>query len=169
MRVRTKVVDRPWPQNKPQATFSEGFTLIEAMVALSILALGVAGVAQLRYTAYQHLSVSHEIQEAGHFADSHLNELRTQNGLTIGLQRGEYSRGLNAEGYPWQLSLEPLAGNVLEPYSKTLSLKVRPIRADLSVWVNQGQRELRFHSLLLLEPLKSEAHSENKFSLGAHK
>lgn len=169
MQERTRDIDRPRPQLAPQAVFSEGFTIIEAMVAMSILALGVAGVAQLRHTAYQHLSVSHEIQEASHFADSHLNELNTQHALTIGLQRGEYSRGLDAGGYPWQLSLEPLAENAFEPHSKTLSVNVRPIRADLSVWVNQGQRELRFHSLLLLEPLKGEVFSNDEFNLGTRK
>ncbi|MBL4672967.1 MAG: prepilin-type N-terminal cleavage/methylation domain-containing protein [Arenicella sp.] len=132
---------------------SSGFTLIEVLVALSILALGVAGVAKLRLTAYQHIGLTQEIQQASYFADTHLTSLGLQKSIVAGFQTGEYSRGESVEGYPWQLLLSPLTDDVLQPESTSLSDKVRPISADLLVWVDRGVRELRFHTLILAEPL----------------
>ena len=148
---------------------AKGFTLIEVMVAMSLLALGVAGVAQLRHSAYRHISLTQEIQEASYFADSHFNTLSTENKPILGVQSGEYSRGQEVAAYPWQLNLVALNENSLQPESSSLSNKVTPVRADLSVWVDQGARELRFHSLLLLEPLAVQAPSRLAFKLSAKK
>lgn len=132
---------------------SSGFTLIEALVALSILALGVAGVAKLRVTAYQHIELTLEIQQASQFADAHLSSLELQTSIASGEQTGEYARANQVDGYPWRLRLTPLNDDVLQPQSTTLSDKVRPMRVDLSVWLDRGGRELRFHTLLLAQPL----------------
>lgn len=127
--------------------------MIEALVALSILALGVAGVAKLRVTAYQHIELTLEIQQASYFADAHLSSLKLQTSIASSEQTGEYARGNNVDGYPWRLLLTPLSDDVLQPQSSSLSDKVRPMSADLSVWVDRGGRELRFHTLLLMAPL----------------
>jgi prepilin-type N-terminal cleavage/methylation domain-containing protein len=151
---------------------SSGFTLIEVLVALSILALGVAGVAKLRLTAYQHIALTQEIQQASYFADTHLTSLGLQKSIAAGFQTGEYSRGVSVDGYPWQLLLTPLSDDVLQPESTSLSDKVRPISADLSVWVDQGVRELRFHTLILAAPLtelEQPSLSRPKFKLAATK
>ena len=134
----------------------DGFSLIEVVVALSLLALGVAGFAQLRHQAYRHLTVTEEIQQASYFADSHLSNLGIDENLKPGLLRGEYSRGLGIDPYPWELDLLPLDAGALRPASETLSDKVRPLRADLSVWVDQGARVLHFHSLVLAQPLDTQ-------------
>jgi hypothetical protein len=134
--------------------------LIEVLVALSILALGVAGVAKLRVTAYQHIGLTEEIQQASYFADSHLSSLELNKSIASGFQTGEYLRGggsgESGDGYPWQLLLTPLSDDALQPESTSLSDKVRPISADLSVWVDRGARELRFHTLILAQPLTKQ-------------
>ena len=129
--------------------FSKGFTLIEVVVALSVLSLGVVGVANLRNLAYQHISLTQEIQQASYFADTHLVRLSTKNNAGLGFQSGEYSRGAGLTAYPWELTLIALDESVLQPESNSLSRKVRPLRASLSVWVDSGKRQLRFHTLLL--------------------
>jgi prepilin-type N-terminal cleavage/methylation domain-containing protein len=132
---------------------ASGFSLIEVMVALSILALGVTGVAELRQTAFQHISLTQEIQQASYFADTHLQSIGLDKAILLSVQSGVYRRGEGVDGYPWQLKLVPLSNEVLQPKSSSLSKNVRPLSADLSVWVDQGSRELRFHVLLLAEPL----------------
>ncbi|MFT6098058.1 MAG: prepilin-type N-terminal cleavage/methylation domain-containing protein [Arenicella sp.] len=151
---------------------SSGFTLIEVLVALSILALGIASVAKLRLTAYQHIALTEEIQQASYFADTHLSSLGLQKSIASGSQTGEYARGESVDGYPWQLLLTPLSDDALQPESISLSDKVRPISANLSVWVDQGVRELRFHTLILAEPLietEQSSLSRPKFKLAATK
>lgn len=147
---------------------ASGFTLIEVLVALSILALGIVGVAKLRVTAYQHIDLTREIQQASQFADAHLRSLELQRSISSGDQTGEYARANHVDGYPWRLRLTPLSDDVLQPQSATLSDKVRPMSADLSVWLDQGGRELRFHTLLLAQPLTESEHaalSRSKFEL----
>jgi prepilin-type N-terminal cleavage/methylation domain-containing protein len=135
---------------------SGGFTLIEVLVALSILALGVAGIAQLRHAAYQHIALTQEIQEASYFADTHLNQLSIEAAVDTGFLVGEYSRGAEAEAYPWTLDIQPLPDDILQPESLTLSTKVSASRVNLSVWIDQGRRELSFHMLLLASPKERE-------------
>ncbi|MFT6406813.1 MAG: prepilin-type N-terminal cleavage/methylation domain-containing protein [Arenicella sp.] len=137
-----------------------GFTLIEVMVALSILALGISGVAELRHTAYQHINLTQEIQQASYFADTHLNALGSDKPIAEGIETGEYTRGEAIKGYPWQLTLVPLSEQALQPESDSLSGNVRPFKADLSVWVDQGTRELRFHTLLLAKPFGEPGESQ---------
>lgn len=144
---------------------SKGFTLIEIMVALGVLAIGVSGVAQLRHSAFEHISLTREIQQASYFADTHLATLRYERDVVIGVQTGEYTRGDKIPGYLWELNLVPLSDSALRPESPSLSKKVRPISADLTVWVDRGSRELRFHTLLLLEPLEDKDRSRPEFKL----
>ena len=138
---------------------SKGFTLIEVVVALSVLSLGVAGVANLRNLAYRHITLTEEIQQASYLADSHLVRLSSKSNVGLGFQAGQYTRGAELPPYPWELNLIALDESVLQPQSNSLSSKVRPLRADLSVWVDSGKRQLRFHALLLAPPaeVKSDA------------
>ena len=143
-----------------------GFTLIEVMVALSLLALGVAGVAQLRHSAYRHITLTQELQEASYAADSHLNSLTSEGRLSAGFQAGEYARGLGVAAYRWELNLVPLHPDVLQPESNSLSDKVQALSANLTVWVDHGARELRFHTLLLAAPQETQAPSASAFKSG---
>jgi len=145
----------------------KGFTLLEVMVALSLLGLSVAGAAQLHHLAYQHISLTREIQEATYLADSHLNTLSADSRLSQFYQTGEYARGLGVQAYRWELNMRPLNADVLQPESTSLSDKVIPVAADLRVWVDQGARELRFHSLLLLKPVESQNSSRPEFKIGS--
>ncbi len=144
---------------------TRGFTLIEVIVALALLSLGVAGVAQLRHSAFQHLMLTQEIQEASYFASSHLATLNIDDAVPIGVQSGEYSRGLGVETYPWQLRLLPLSDDALQPESISLSEKVHPLVANLSVWVDQGTRELRFHTLVLAKPIEKQESGTPRFKI----
>ena len=151
--------------NRALAYRNNGFTLIEVMVALSLLALAVGGVAQLHYTAYQHIRLTQEMQQASYFADSHLRALASNMAIVKRVETGEYTRGEGVEGYPWRLTLVALSEQSLRPKSTSLSDKVAPLTADLSVWINQGTRELKFHTLLLARPEAQPRQQSGSLSL----
>ena len=138
--------------NRGFTSRNRGFTLIEVLVALSILALTIAGLGQVQQAAFRHITVTQEIQLASHHAAVHLHRLNNDKEGRLGIQTGEYGRGVDLEGYPWRLNLELLPQGILAPASVVLSDKTLAVSADLSVWVDGGARELRFHTLLLRKP-----------------
>lgn len=130
---------------------SRGFTLIEVLVALSVFALAIAGLAQLRVAGFEHISVTRQVQQATYFADAHFNRLGHDNAV-LGQQKGEYRLADTQYTYPWHLSLEPLSEDVLMPTSVRLSTKVKALKADLTVFIDNGSRQLHFHTLVLTTP-----------------
>lgn len=131
---------------------AQGFTLIELIVAMSLLALGVAGAAQLRHMAFEHLSLSQQIQEASYLADAHLNALADTLEIDAGVQSGEYLRGIDQAGFPWEMDLVKLDEQLLAPSVSSLSEKVRPFKVNLRVWIDNGRRQLNFNTLILAHP-----------------
>ena len=130
---------------------SRGFTLIEVLVALSVFALAIAGLAQLRVAGFEHISVTRQVQQATYFADAHFNRL-SHAAVVLGQQNGEYRPADTLYPYPWNLSLAPLPEDILMPTSASLSTKVKAIKADLTVFIDNGSRQLYFHTLVLTTP-----------------
>jgi len=133
-----------------------GFTLIEVLAALSILALTVASLSQVRSLAYQHISITKQLQLASFYADSHLSRLSVAEDIELGFQTGEYRSSENGYAFLWELDLQELASDSLAPHSKRLSNKVTPIVARLTVWLADDERKLEFETLLLSAPDKSD-------------
>lgn len=134
-----------------------GFTLIEVLAALSILALTVASLSQVRSLAHQHITISKQLQLASFYADSHLNRLSVSKNLRAGFQTGEYRLSENSATFPWELELQELDSSSLEPHSKQLTNKVTPLIARLTVRLADGERKLEFETLILASPVFASA------------
>lgn len=62
---------------------TDGFTPLEVLIAMAILAIGVVGVFQFFPTALRQVRESYEINESARLADSRLGELRALGGRVL--------------------------------------------------------------------------------------
>ena len=136
---------------------TKGFTLIEVLVALSVLALGIASSAKILETGYTHLFATQNYTQAAHLAHSHLGILKTKRSfeeLGPEFQTGEYD-----QHFQWQLELKPILENPFgerstKPKNKLSSLFV-PVEVQLRIAFENGAQSREFHSLLIVEkPMK---------------
>lgn len=130
-----------------------GFSLIEVLVALSVLALGVAGSAKLSELGYEQLSATQNYNQAAFLAHGHLTSLNVvQSYQDLGpvYQKGSYNQRFN-----WELSLTSVELESLPSSTTALTRRVIPVRADLTIRFENNARSLELHSLILApaEPL----------------
>jgi general secretion pathway protein I len=79
-----------------------GFTLIEALVAFTILALAMGALLQAFATGLRSLSTAEAYATAAMQARSKLAELGTLEPVEAGVQEGEFDNGST-----WRLAVEP--------------------------------------------------------------
>ena len=137
---------------KPQA---KGFTLIEVLLAMAVLAVAITGAASLSKNAADHLSLTQAYRNAAYFAHSHLNRLNDEAQLeaTVPLknQSGDYDQNTR-----WLLTLSPLDPQSLHPSVAGVMPTVQALQANLTVWTENDTRKLNFHMLLLAAKPKLE-------------
>ena len=136
------------PQNNAN---SAGFTLIEVMIALAILALAISGSARLISDAYQHIALTGKLQRAYYLADSHLRSLETQQ-LQTGMSRGAYSNDGSQPELTWILQLERLSVADMPDANSDISKQLIALRADLSVELPEHGRRVELSTLLFTAP-----------------
>jgi type IV pilus assembly protein PilV len=71
----------------------DGFTLIELMIALTVLVIGLLGVLGIIMVSLKNSSFSRHGTEAAILAEDKLEELRTQTGLASGTEASLDARG----------------------------------------------------------------------------
>lgn len=134
-------------QHSPTA--SAGFTLVELVVALSVLAIGMAGVAQVNKAALETARIAYEYQEASQLAGSHLYSLELQAELEHGEFKGQYLSSRPDYYYPWKLRVKAIDPAALPEGLTELSSKVTALEVTLLVGLDSGQRSVDFATLLL--------------------
>ncbi len=130
---------------------SEGFTLVEVLLALAVLVIAASGAARVVSDAYSHVAITEQYQRAHYLADSHIRSLSLQQ-LTAGVTKGVYAQTEDQSGLPWVLRLEPLAVNDMPAANSNISEKVKALRAELLVELPEQARSIRISTLLLVEP-----------------
>jgi len=124
-----------------------GFSLLEILVAFSILALSLGVLLEIFSTALRGVALSEHYTQAALLAESRLADL----GADIALESGSFSSG-EEEGYRWEVSVSPYAGGDLEAgpgYLEPLVVKV------LVSWGELGrERRIQVETLRLsAEPM----------------
>lgn len=125
----------------------QGFTLIEVVVSITVLAMAITGVISLAHQGFLHLEKSRQHQQASYFAHGHLTQLEFSNSLAAGDYSGTYSAD-----YHWSLTLSSVSST--QPNSSKIDIEDNQSRvrhkaftADLIVDFKTGQR--RFHTLII--------------------
>ncbi len=90
---------------------NQGFSLLEVIVALAIMAIGYMTVFNLFSVSIQSVGTSDQYQRAVGLANSKLSEVEMMNYETADLS-GTFE---NEEGYQWSLSIEPYESPLNDP------------------------------------------------------
>lgn len=113
-----------------------GFTLLETLVALSVLAVSLGVTYQVFSTALQGSTLADDYAQASMYADSHLAEVGKKVHLLPGVSEGSYN-----QRYSWKLEVLPLDG----ASSRSIIETVKRYQVVLNVYwrARKGQRSIR--------------------------
>ncbi|MEO0369568.1 MAG: prepilin-type N-terminal cleavage/methylation domain-containing protein [Pseudomonadota bacterium] len=130
----------------PFRSRSEGFTLIELILALMVLMIVFIGAAKLTQHGIEHVEAARQYQTALQLADGHLSTLLSLENLQPGTQSGRYAL---EEIYDWTLEVE--VANTLQsgPDANFADFAHEALAANLVIRFDHGRREIEFHTLFL--------------------
>ena len=113
-----------------------GFTLLETLVALSVLAISLGVTYQVFSSALQGSTLADDYAQASMYADSHLAEIGKKVHLLSGVTEGSYN-----QRYSWKLEVQPLDGSS----SRSVVETVKRYQVVLNVYwsARKGQRSIR--------------------------
>ena len=83
-----------------------GFTLLETLVALSVLAISLGVVYQVFSSSLRGTELANDYAKASMYADSHLAQIGEKVHQLVGTSEGAYN-----SRYQWQLNVQPLKAN----------------------------------------------------------
>lgn len=128
---------------EPAERASNGFTLIEVLVALAIAAIGLAFFLSAAGVGLQNTSLADQYVQATRRAQSRL----AQAGLTVPLKQGDYS-GDDGGGFRWQVTV---ATPIVHP-GQTASAALYPVEVRESWPSGLSRREVLLRSERLGPP-----------------
>ena len=113
-----------------------GFTLLETLVALSVLAISLGVTYQVFSSALRGSTLADDYAKASMYADSHLAEIGKKVHLLPGVTEGSYN-----QRYSWKLEVQPFDGS----NSRAVVETVKRYQVILNVYwqARKGQRSIR--------------------------
>ena len=122
-------------------------------MALSVFGLGLMSIASFSTKVLNDNSSALELQTVSLLADRHIAEIEIALEAGESVQReGVYSVAGQSRRFPWVLNVTELQLADLAPTISVPTTKVKPLRVDLAVSLEQGSRQLTLHSLVLARP-----------------
>ena len=119
-----------------RVVFQSGFTLLETLVALSVLAISLGVTYQVFSSALQGSALADDYAKASMYADSHLAEICKKVHLLPVVTEGSYN-----QRYRWKLEVKPLD----QSNSRSIVETVKRYQVVLNVYwqAKKGQRSIR--------------------------
>ena len=119
--------------SKSKVHDTEGFSLLEVIVALSIMAVGFATIMQLFSGSIKSINLSEEYLKAVALANHKMDQLELNDFLTKKYS-GEFE---NEPNYSWTLDLEPYENEVLNDEEENIQLA----KVTLNIqWNSRGKQ-----------------------------
>ena len=91
--------------------YSEGFTLMEVLVALAVLAIALTSIYRLQGQTFLMSASARFYNQAPQLAQMKLSEVETQNFKEITGGNGDF--GNNYPGYAWAVSVEEIPSDLI--------------------------------------------------------
>lgn len=109
-----------------------GFTLLETLVALSVLAISLGITYQVFSSALRGSTLADDYAQASMYADSHLAEIGKKVHLLPGVTEGSYN-----QRYSWKLEVQSLDGSS----SRSIIESVKRYQVVLNVYWHARKRQ----------------------------
>lgn len=120
--------------NKPSISNSQGFSLLEVLVAFVVMGLVVGTLLQLYGTAMRSIALVDEMSFAVLAAESQLARV----GRDIKVERGSESGRVENSDYQWKVDMQPVE---LMKDQENFSLSMEPFRVVVTVdWDSDGKK-----------------------------
>lgn len=134
-----------------RARQQRGFTLLEIVVAFSILALGLGLAMRIQIGATQQARIADEQTRAALHAQSILDVAGVGERLEEGVAEGEFE-----DGYSWRLEVSPYQppAEAIDPQIDMSSMPVQLLELDLTLsWQREGRAvESHYRTLRAMQP-----------------
>jgi prepilin-type N-terminal cleavage/methylation domain-containing protein len=138
---------------KEEVPLKPGFTFIEVLMAVSILAILLVGVHKLQSQMVSMSQATQFFTLAPLLAQSQMAEMERRNFKDIQKDSGDF--GGAYPGYVWSLSMETLGSDVLKKLAYPMN------KIEVSVSFNKGERTYRLRTYRIV-PDKAAAEAQNK-------
>ncbi|MDM8553692.1 prepilin-type N-terminal cleavage/methylation domain-containing protein [Desulfococcaceae bacterium HSG7] len=119
-----------------------GFTLLEVMVALSIIAIALVSVYKLHGQTIDMFNDIKFYTSAPLLAQSKMAEIETMDADDLGDNSGDF--GDDFPGFNWQVTVNEVESELLDTYAENLK------RIDLTVSLNDDQFTYHFRKYQLM-------------------
>ena len=133
----TDYADYQCNRKKVSGISNKGFTLVEVLLAVTILAVGIIGVLRAYATSVNALEVSQENIDAVCLLKEKMAEIEQagleQGGIPQGVSSGEFEGSF--EGFEWESEVKPSRVDGLNEITLVVSRKEKPRRFSLVTYV----------------------------------
>jgi general secretion pathway protein I len=151
------------PDRTPRAALlaSGGFTLLEVLLAIMILAITVTVLLQQFSVALRASTTAQEVTRGTLYAKLKLEELKMVEELTESAQSGTF-----ADGYDWETRVVPYTHEAAVPEDEQIydSMRVETFQLESTVKWRMGERTRAVTLTTLKTVRKKEWKQDNQFS-----